>query len=27
MCPETTEADVDSHTKAFDLMCAQLTEK
>ena len=27
MCPETTEADVDSHTKAFDLMCALLTEK
>ena len=27
MCPETTEADVDSHTKAFDLMCSQLTEK
>jgi glutamate-1-semialdehyde 2,1-aminomutase len=27
MCPETSEADVDSHTKAFDLMCAQLTEK
>lgn len=26
MCPETTEADVDSHTKAFDLMCSQLTE-
>ena len=27
MCPETTESDVDSHTKAFDLMCSQLTEK
>jgi len=25
MCPETTEADVDAHTKAFRTMCAELT--
>jgi glutamate-1-semialdehyde 2,1-aminomutase len=24
MCPDTTEADVDAHTKAFHTMCAEL---
>jgi len=24
MCPDTTAADVDAHTKAFHTMCAQL---
>jgi len=26
MCPETTEADVDAHTKAFRTMCAELVQ-
>jgi len=26
MCPETTEADVDAHTKAFRAMCAELVQ-
>jgi len=26
MCPDTTAADVDAHTKAFHTMCAELTE-
>jgi len=24
MCPDTTSADVDAHTKAFNAMCAEL---
>jgi glutamate-1-semialdehyde 2,1-aminomutase len=24
MCPDTTAADVDAHTKAFNAMCAEL---
>jgi hypothetical protein len=24
MCPDTTAADVDAHTKAFNTMCAEL---
>jgi glutamate-1-semialdehyde 2,1-aminomutase len=26
MCPETTAADVDSHTHAFRAMCAELVQ-
>jgi glutamate-1-semialdehyde 2,1-aminomutase len=26
MCPETTAADVDAHTKAFRAMCAELIQ-
>jgi glutamate-1-semialdehyde 2,1-aminomutase len=26
MCPETTAADVDAHTKAFNIMCAELVQ-
>jgi glutamate-1-semialdehyde 2,1-aminomutase len=26
MCPDTTVADVDAHTKAFGAMCAELTK-
>jgi hypothetical protein len=26
MCPDTTTADVDAHTKAFNLMCAELVK-
>jgi glutamate-1-semialdehyde 2,1-aminomutase len=26
MCPGTTEADVDAHTKAFHVMCAELVQ-
>jgi glutamate-1-semialdehyde 2,1-aminomutase len=26
MCPDTTKADVDAHTKAFHAMCAELVQ-
>jgi hypothetical protein len=26
MCPDTTVADVDAHTKAFNIMCAELVQ-
>jgi glutamate-1-semialdehyde 2,1-aminomutase len=26
MCPDTTAADVDAHTKAFSAMCAELVQ-
>jgi hypothetical protein len=26
MCPDTTAADVDAHTKAFKIMCAELVK-
>jgi hypothetical protein len=26
MCPDTTAADVDAHTKAFHTMCAELVQ-
>jgi len=26
MCPDTTAADVDAHTKAFGAMCAELVK-
>jgi glutamate-1-semialdehyde 2,1-aminomutase len=26
MCPDTSEADVDAHTKAFHTMCAELVK-
>jgi glutamate-1-semialdehyde 2,1-aminomutase len=26
MCPDTTAADVDAHTKAFGAMCAELVQ-